>query len=287
MTVPTDELSRMRKQGSDMAIQLAVQSRWEEAASVNQQLVEMFPRDTEAWNRLGKALSELGRYEEAREAYGRTVELDPVNQIAKKNLQRLSTLGPGKERPAPAKRLEPQLFIEETGKTGYTNLANADAERLSVMSVGEQIDLRAGGGTLSAFTLAGERIGDIEPKLGLRLMRLMEGGNQYAAGLAANDGSGRVIIKETFQHPSQVGRVSFPAAGVADGFRSYTKESLLRYDLDDEEGRGPSQRGDEWAETVDSETPSRDPGAEIEGEDRVVPLYAVVDPDEGESDEDA
>ena len=55
---------------------------------------------------------------------------------------------------------------------------------------------------------------EIAPKLGLRLSRLIEGGNSYVAAIASlSDGSVRVIIREIYQHPSQQGRPSFPAAG--------------------------------------------------------------------------
>ena len=49
----------------------------------------MFPNEVDAYNRLGKALTELGRYAEARDAYAHAVKLDPLNGIAAKNLQRL------------------------------------------------------------------------------------------------------------------------------------------------------------------------------------------------------
>src|SRR5687767_8070705 len=93
MTYQTDDRARVRRQRADQAIRLAMESKWEEAAQLNRQILSHFPNDTDAYNRLGKALTELGRYGEARAAYGRTLELDSANSIAKKNMSRLQTLG--------------------------------------------------------------------------------------------------------------------------------------------------------------------------------------------------
>ena len=69
----------------------------------------------------------------------------------------------------------------------------------------------------------------------MRLIKLMEGGNQYAAAIATLNGDDvRVIIKETFQDPSQAGKLSFPPTS-GDAFRAYTKEGLLRRDVEEEE----------------------------------------------------
>ena len=66
----SDESRRARRrQLSQQAISLAMQSRWQEAAELNQLIVELKSDDSQAYNRLGKALTELGRYAEARDAY--------------------------------------------------------------------------------------------------------------------------------------------------------------------------------------------------------------------------
>lgn len=245
MNVTTDERARIRRQRSEQAIQLALQNRWEDAANANRQLLQIFPNDTEAWNRLGKALAELGRYDEAREAYARTLELDKLNQIARKNLKRLEGLGPGTVTPV-AQTVDPSLFIEETGKSGQSPLLGADPEVLRLMAPGEKVVLTPNGGTLGVATASGESLGQIEPRIALRLVRLMEGGNQYEAVITSLESGGRVLIRESFQHPSQLGRLSFPAPG-PEGFRAHTRDSLLRYGLEDEDDHG-DDGGDDWGD---------------------------------------
>jgi hypothetical protein len=86
------ETVQTRRRQIDVAIQLAMESRWEEAVQTNRAIIGVFPNDTDSYNRLGKALMELGKYNDAKKAYKKAIELDSTNQIAKKNLDRLGVL---------------------------------------------------------------------------------------------------------------------------------------------------------------------------------------------------
>lgn len=88
----SEEQSRQYRELSQRAIELALASRWEDAAATNHELLSAFPRDSNALNRLGKALSELGQYAHARRAYADALAIDPNNKIAKKNIERLAAL---------------------------------------------------------------------------------------------------------------------------------------------------------------------------------------------------
>lgn len=233
-----EERARQQRQLTEQAITLALESKWEEAVAVNRQLQGLFPRDLSTLNRLGKALSELGQYADARQSYGEALEIDPTNNIARKNLDRLASLGDGVAAPRTThERMDPRLFIEETGKTGFTELLDvAPRQTLVRLTAGDQVYLSRDGNVLWVLNAAQERIGRIEPRLASRLITFMEGGNQYAAGiteLRAHDV--RLIIRETFQHPSQFGKVSFPAQGGGETIRAYTKESLVRHNDEEDE----------------------------------------------------
>jgi tetratricopeptide (TPR) repeat protein len=241
MTMPmTDDQSKPRRQRVDRAVKLAAENRWEEAVTANQSLLEQFGEDVSAYNRLGKACLELGRYAEARRAYSRSLELDPQNTIARKNLDRLANVDVDEEAQAPHIRAGSgaNVFVEETGKTAVVQLLRpASADVLGKLTAGDRVELRAEGRALMVYDTDGDRLGQIEPKLGLRLINFMEGGNRYEAAIVAIDGNHvRVIIRETFQHPSQFGKVSFPPRdGAESGFRSYIKGSVIHYEVDDEE----------------------------------------------------
>ena len=253
MVSQTDERVRIKRQRSELAIQLAMQGRWEEAAKVNQTLTLLFPSDPEAYNRLGKALAELGQYGEARNVYGKCLELDPHNVIARKNLARLSSLAE-EEMPKESspQKLSPQMFIEEMGKTGSTVLLNPDWQAAAGLSAGHEVTLVPDAMVLWVDTLDRQRLGSIEPKMAGRLLKLMAGGNRYIAAIAAVDRNEiKVFIREVYQDASQAGKVSFPPT-ITEGFRPYTKGRLLRQDDDlagyfDDSGDGDWD-GDEPAE---------------------------------------
>src|SRR5688500_20137879 len=96
-----EDLARLRRVLPERAIALAMQSRWSEAADINRKIIELYPNDADAYNRLGKALSEMGRYRDALATYQKAIGLDPNNVIAKKNVERLVHLAD--KAPAPAK----------------------------------------------------------------------------------------------------------------------------------------------------------------------------------------
>ncbi|KPK47029.1 MAG: hypothetical protein AMJ77_04365 [Dehalococcoidia bacterium SM23_28_2] len=260
MVFAADERTRLfRRQRTQQAIQLAMQGQWQEAAAVNRAIIAVFPNDVDAYNRLGKALTQIGRYSEAREAYGKALELDPLNSIAQKNLSRLATLGEEASVQAEGgKKLSPQMFISEMGKTGTTVLARPASQATARMTAGDEVLLRRQNNTLVVESSHGEYLGEIEPKLGRRLMKLMEGGNQYAAAIAHLNGEDvRVIIKETFQDPSQAGKLSFPPMA-GEAFRPYTKEGLVRHDAEEEE-----ESFDEGEDSEDWDSRSKDAEADI------------------------
>src|SRR3989304_9089590 len=101
------ETVQTRRRQIDSAIQLAMGNRWEEAVQVNRSILTVFPNDTDSYNRLGKALMELGRYNEAKKAYKKALELDSTNQIAKKNLERLRILAKSGMTQAEATQADP------------------------------------------------------------------------------------------------------------------------------------------------------------------------------------
>jgi hypothetical protein len=234
----SEDRLRLKRIRSEKAIQLAMQNRWQEAVELNRQLLELFPDDVDTHNRLGKGLMELGRYAEARDAYGEAARRDPTNTIAQKNLARLSKLAEeAADSPAapPTTPVDPRLFIEESGKTAVTTLVDVvPFPRIATLTAGDTIELHVEGGVVRVASPTGQAVGQLEPKIAQRVIRLTEAGNRYSAAITSIDESHvRIIIRETFRHPSMSSRPSFPTQ--APEIRPYTKESVFRADLDDDD----------------------------------------------------
>ncbi|HUS04230.1 MAG TPA: tetratricopeptide repeat protein [Dehalococcoidia bacterium] len=209
-----EERTKLERRLSGEAITLAIQGSWEEAVEVNRKIIETFPTDIGAYNRLGRALTELGEFAQAKEAYSKVLELAPGNVIAAKNLARLASLSePELASNGGHHRITPALFVTEMGKAAVVNLCNlAPSKVLARMGVGAQVHLRVERWRLIVENERGEYLGEVEPQYGLRLIRLMQGGNRYAVAIRSVGRDGvQVVIREEYQHPGQLGRLSFPA----------------------------------------------------------------------------
>ena len=281
------ETVQTRRRQIDAAIQLAMDNRWEEAVQTNRAILTMFPNDTDSHNRLGKALMELGRYNDAKKSYKKAIELDSTNQIAKKNLERLGILAKSGAAQPETSLVDPTLFIEEMGKTAVTMLLQPSADVLAKLNAGERLELRPKDKRLSAETPDGEYVGLIEPKIGTRLLKLMDGGNEYTVAIASlSKNECKLIVKETYQHPNQAGRPSFPTPIRADSTRPYTKDSLLRYgDAGEDSEKGDDEEEDITPEALDREGNMWDSETASEGHVRLNDAAAAEEALEEEMDD--
>jgi hypothetical protein len=243
----------MKRLRSEKAIQLAMQNKWEEAADLNRQILEQFPDDVDTLNRLGKALMELGQYADARDQYAKSTKIDPSNGIAAKNLVRLTKLAEDAAASPVAtvlhsKPVDPSLFIEESGKTAVTNLVDvAPYQSIATLTAGDKLTLKVENGVVRVAGPGGNQVGQLEPKIGQRVMRLIGAGNRYSAAITSIDEHHvRIILREEYRDPSMRSRPSFSTQ--APEIRPYTKDSVFRVDVDDEDEDGDGD-GDVDAET--------------------------------------
>jgi tetratricopeptide (TPR) repeat protein len=256
--------TRMKRQLAEQAIAEATAAQWADAAETNRRLLEL-GADSEAENRLAKALWELGELASAREHYQKALALDPTNRIAERNIDRLKVLlVEAGEKTVPAKdgsKAPVSIFVEETGKTGFAHLTNlARPAELAQVNPGDAVELTPEANRLIAIS-NGVRIGIVEPRVAARLIKLLADGNKYLAGVTSlGDKDVRLIIREVFQDPRNYGKVSFPTAAKSTDLRPYTKGTLLREDEDLE---------DDLEDDIEDE--------EIENLDRVLPPEETTD----------
>ncbi|MFA4837491.1 MAG: tetratricopeptide repeat protein, partial [Dehalococcoidia bacterium] len=235
----------MKHSNTDEAISLAMQGHWEEAVLANKSIIEVSPDDVDAYNRLGKALAQLGNYDEARKSYERALELDPTNGIARKNIKRLSNIKNGERLQKEALNINSTIFIEETGKSRVISLyRTAPKETLAKIAAGDHAYLQIKGKSLVVTNDSGEYLGEIEPKMASRLIDLIKGGNKYqTAIISSRDEKVKVIVREMYQHPSQVGYPSFPPKA-SDELKPYLKDMMVRYDIEEDLPGEPEEPGD-------------------------------------------
>jgi hypothetical protein len=227
---------RFKEQRSKEAIDMAMQARWQDAVKINKEILAAFPDDVDTNNRLGRAYMELGQYKLSREAYKRAVELDPYNPIASRNIRRLNDLKGAGKIEIETDKVEPDHFIEEIGKTGVVTLEElAQKEKRASTVAGDRAVLKVQGSSLVVENSRGEYLGKVVPKHAPRLIRLMLGGNKYSAVVVKSTAEGMtVMVRETYQDPSQVGKLSFPPKG-SEEFRAYGSDKLTKTKIEGEE----------------------------------------------------
>jgi len=255
------DATKLKRDKSKEAIQLALEGEWRKAVAINQDILYYFPEDVEALNRLGKAYLETGEYTQAKQSFQKVLGLSSHNRIAKRNLERLSHLSTERSICQEGKKVTPQLFLAESGKSGITTLRNvAPQEILAKVAAGDPVSLEMQNNGLAVKDQDGDVLGHIEPKLGTRLTRLIRQGNRYSAAVVSSNPRGiTIIIRETSQHPTLVGVTSFPTAS-REEYRGYLREPALRIDIESE----PDEEADEdpmamWTEDGE-EAPSTSSG---------------------------
>ena len=261
---------------ADQATAAALEADWPRALELNQKILEAAPDDVEARNRLGRALIEVGRLDEAKAAFAEVLKTEPYNTIAFRGNARVATLQEHKGKATTTTtKTQPRLFIEDMGKTGILRLINpAPAHVLAKYSPGAECDLKEQEGLLAVHARDGELVGFLEPKVGRRLIDLIRTGNQYVAAIVSNDpANARVAIREVGQSPENASRISFPGhhRSAETKERAYVRGTFFR-DTEDVE---------EEAEEVEEETPAAE---EVLEETEVTEEPLAVDTEDDDDD---
>jgi hypothetical protein len=259
-TTGTTNIVRLKRQLIEQAVAAAVAADWRAAADLNRRILDLGP-DVQAENRLAKSLWELGELASAREHYQAALALEPTNRIAERNIDRLRTLlveaGERTIEALVGSKAPVNIFVEETGKTGFAMLVElANPRQLAQVNPGDLVELFPDGQRLFARS-NDVPIGTVEPKVAARLLKLMATGNAYTAGVTSlGDRDVRIIIRETYQDPRNYGKVSFPTAAKASDLRPYTKGTLVREELD-LEGDLEFDEEDDTIEDIDRVVPQQ------------------------------
>ncbi len=185
----------------DQAIKLALQSNWDDAITVNKEILTENPNDLDTLKRLAYAYMQAGRLTDAKETYTQIIEVDKTNPIATKNLRKLMTLSQQKSGATNSSHLNhmDNVFIQEAGKTKTVELTNiADKRTLMSLQHGDDIQLIIKRSKIFALTQDKTFIGMLPDSVGIRLIGFMKGGNEYQACIkGVDDKSVTVFIKET------------------------------------------------------------------------------------------
>lgn len=190
------------------AIEAALSYNWEQAVKLNKQIIKHSPDDIDCLNRLARAFFELGKYSQAKRIYQQVLKIDVYNQIANKNLKKISLFkknlpenGLGKLPPGEGLTLSPLFFLEEAGVTKVVSLVKlAEPQKLSHFSPGQLVKLTAKNRFISVTDFKDNYLGVLPDDISHLLLKLTKGGNKYQAIIKSIKPNGlAILIRETFR----------------------------------------------------------------------------------------
>lgn len=185
----------------DKAIKEMLLGNWQNATTLNKTLLKEDPNNIDTLNRLAYAFTVLGKIKEAKSTYKKVLKLDSLNQIATRNLKKLSEKGFKKAFKNSQNNLRyvNHAFLEETGKTKIISLINLAPPKItSLLATGQSLIPCVKRSKIFIQDQNKEYIGVLPDDIGKRLIKLIKGGNEYDAYVkSANDHNVTIFIKES------------------------------------------------------------------------------------------
>ena len=221
-------LAQRRRVAIEQAVDYASKNQWSKAIAGNREIIKNFGEDTESLNRLGRAYMENGQFPSAIKAYRKALKIEPLNRIALRNLDRLVEASPPKAKKGKI-REKKVFFLDNADAVVFLELEAVDLQVINLLNIGDSLGLEAEGSAVNVVNEVGQYLGMLTPQVGIRLSRLLEGGNKYEVALADSAIPARVAIREEYIHPSQVGKSSFTTKTneASSKVRGYTRRSLV------------------------------------------------------------
>lgn len=185
------------------AIDEAVSGNYDNAISINQQILEIEPSDVDSLMQLAHAYWQTGSMYNAKKYYRQTLTLEPNNSLAKKRLQLLSSIDSKLNTFNPQNRKATKIvqisdLIEEPGKTKIVKLNNiGKPEHLGLLKIGEQAFMKIRKRRLEVRDVEGNFLGCLPDDISKRLIDFMNQKGIYEAYVFSIDRNEvKIFIRE-------------------------------------------------------------------------------------------
>lgn len=242
------------------ATQAALDADWEKAITLNKDLLKVSPSNLGAYNRLGRAYSEVGQVEKAKSSYREVLRHDPYNSIALKNLERLKASNGHTTKITGSSVINPDLFLESPGKTKVLELTDlAKPEILASLHTGDNVKISGLEKSVKFEDASGTKLGVYDGELAPKLSAMLSGGCVYEAYVkSARPTELKIFVREVKLSPRFQGKPSFPITDT--GFKPYVHESAVNTDPiihDGQEEVMPPSEEEPETETTPKKTETR------------------------------
>lgn len=205
-----NELEILEQQAIDAAINLD----WKAAIDINKKIVKKDKHNFSAFLRLGFAYVQTHKLNLAKKAYKKVLKMQPNNQLAQENLDRIKILAKKSNKKTVKKevRFDPTLFLEVTGKTKSIHLVKLGQKNLLAhLVVGQEVILKAKKRRIEVRSKTNDYIGTLPDDLSKTLFLFMKAGGEYLCYIKeASLNRVVVFIKEHLKAKKFAKYASFP-----------------------------------------------------------------------------
>lgn len=204
------DIDYLEKQAVDAVINFD----WQKAIEINESIIKIDKKNAQTYLRLGFIYLQLNKIKKSKEYYQKAINLQPGNQIAKQNLERLKVLEK-KSKNKTSKRiinLDPNLFLELPGKTKSVALVNlGQKDVLASVSIGQEVALIKKKRRIEVRTKNHEYIGCLPDDLSKRLILFLQNQGSYDAFIKESNLNKIIVFIKEVKKGKRVQRfISFP-----------------------------------------------------------------------------
>jgi len=198
----------------DQAINAAIAGDWEKAIVLNKQILKLDSHNIGAYLRLGFAYLQAKNLEMANNYYKKAVKLEPNNNIALANLERIKILLSKKSRKKTINEahLDPNTFLEIPSKTKTVALVNLGQKNIiAQLCVGQKVNLKTKKRRVEIRTDNDEYIGCLPDDLSRRLILFLKDKSIYSVFIKEASLNKVVVFIREEKKGNKVARfISFP-----------------------------------------------------------------------------
>jgi len=195
------------------AIDAAINLRWDQALSLNKQIIKLDENNECAYLRLGFIHLQLKDVVKAKKYYSKALKLQPRNAVAVQNLERIKVL----EKTKPHKddnhqiSFNPDLFMETAGKTKMVTLSNlGQKDILARLTIGETVNLKIKKRRVEVRTTSDDYIGTLPDDVSKRLIFFFKAKSTYLTYIKESTLTRVIVfIKEEKKGKSVASQISF------------------------------------------------------------------------------
>ncbi len=195
----------------EKAIDRALHQDWQTAIRINTEILAADEQNIDALNRLAFAYFQTGDTVHAKRLYQKVLKLDEYNQIALKNLDKLTSVHRKPSTSSGPTKVSPLMFLEEPGKTKIVVLVNLAPERiLATLAAGQEVYLKEKRHTMEVRDSQGLYLGAFPDDLSFKLSKFIKGGNTYNTVIKSIGKNQLVVfIRETARSKKFASQPSF------------------------------------------------------------------------------